>query len=242
LTDRLGRRSLQGKGVGHSVDMKPKSTVKSDCARRWKELFSAPPDYGYAYADYGDAEPAVAVDAFAEEGFGAEGSGGVAQSADGDDDWNESRARREKNPTAMRLTPIHIQGRRMERRTKLKIDPGLKSWISPMLFMARLTHNSPPVPATIMKKNRATSRSKMVNSRGVGMSAADDKDAKANYQDTQPSQGGDHLAQNEVTQDGDRGVGKGSGGLHITVIRPSEQEHVNDKKSQQTGNADPDVG
>lgn len=49
-------------------------------------LLPAPPNYGYAYADYGDAEPAVAVNAFAEEGLGAEGSGGVAQSADGDDE------------------------------------------------------------------------------------------------------------------------------------------------------------
>src|SRR5579859_935358 len=49
-------------------------------------LLSAPPDYGYAEADYGDAEPTMGADALAQEGFGAESSGGIAEGANRNDE------------------------------------------------------------------------------------------------------------------------------------------------------------
>src|SRR6202795_5402715 len=58
----------------------------------------------------------------------------------------------------MRAMPSHIQGKRDDCTTNLRMDLGLKSWISPMLFIARLTHSSPAVPPAMIRKNKITSR------------------------------------------------------------------------------------
>src|SRR5580704_9936480 len=115
-----------------------------------------------------------------------------------------------------------------------------KSWTSPMLFMARLTHNSPAVPATIMKKKSTASRTIWTSSR-AGRGAADNKNANTNHRYAKPTQWRNHFTKKQITQDRDREVGQHRERLHVTVIRPRQQQHVHDKIGQQAADPQPDI-
>src|SRR5208282_3149137 len=64
----------------------------------------------------------------------------------------DNTASNEKNAVAIRPKPIHIHETRNARRTTPTSAAGRKSFTSPTAFMARETHNSPPVPAQITRK------------------------------------------------------------------------------------------
>src|SRR5271156_637161 len=61
---------------------------------------------------------------------------------------------REKNATVIIAPPSHIQGTRSARRITFAPSIGRKLGASPTTFIARETHNSPPVPATTIRVNR----------------------------------------------------------------------------------------
>src|SRR5690349_6902270 len=67
------------------------------------------------------------------------------------------------------------------------------------------------------------------------------EDAQANDGDAGPAKEIHLLTEEPESEYGDDEVGKSGGGLNITVIRPGEHEYVGDKKSEQAGDAEPDV-
>src|SRR5215469_5960100 len=107
-----------------------------------------------------------------------------------------------------------------------------------MLFIARLTHNSPPVPATTMKKKRTT-WSILNRSRRSRRGSADDQYSQADHGDACPAQERDDFAQDQITQNRDGCVGQSRRGLNVAVIGPSQQKHVHDKESEEAGDSEP---
>ena len=73
------------------------------------------------------------------------------------------------------------------------------------------------------------------------MRLPDDKDAGADDKYADPAQGWHGFSQKEITQHGDHGVGKRGGRLNVALVRPSENEHVGDKETEQAGDPEPDV-
>src|SRR6266481_2550771 len=140
-------------------------------------------------------------------------------------------ARSEKNPRPISAIPNHIHGSRKDCRTNLRIDLGRKSWTSPTLFMARLTHNSPAVPDTTIK-NRSEISSTVKRSCCAGRGTTHEENTETNHGDSKPAQGGNDFSEKKVTKDGNGEVGQRCGGLHITVVCPGQQQHVDDEKSQ----------
>lgn len=59
---------------------------------------------------------------------------------------SDSIASSAKNATAINVIPVHIAGTVIARPVTRAIDDGRKSVTSPIVFMARETKSSPPVP------------------------------------------------------------------------------------------------
>jgi len=70
---------------------------------------------------------------------------------------------------------------------------------------------------------------------------SDNKHADTNYQYAGPAQGRHGFAKDEITERGHHGVGKRGGRLNVTVVRPRENQHVDDEKTEQAGDPQPDV-
>src|SRR6266404_4901186 len=136
--------------------------------------------------------------------------------------------------------PTHIHGKRNDSRTNVKMELGLNSWTSPTPFMARLTDSSPAVPATTMKKKRTASRTSRYSC-CAGWGPAYEENTETNYRDTKPAQWRNYLAEKKITQNGDGEIGQRRGRLYVTIVCPGQQQHVDDKKSQQAENAKPDI-
>lgn len=69
----------------------------------------------------------------------------------------------------------------------------------------------------------------------------DDEDPNANYGDARPAKQIYLFAEEQKPENGDYEIRKRGGGLNVTIIRPSEYEHVGDEKGEQTGDSEPDV-
>src|SRR5436305_6313251 len=80
----------------------------------------------------------------------------------------ESRASKEKNATVIRPIPTHIHATRAARHTNCIRAAGRKSWTSPRAFIARETHNSPPVPAPITRNRKISSSTFIVSPEPAG--------------------------------------------------------------------------
>ena len=73
------------------------------------------------------------------------------------------------------------------------------------------------------------------------MGVANDEDAHANDGDAGPAKQIYFFTEEQEAENGDHEIGKRGGRLDVTVVRPSEHEHVADKKGQQAGDSEPDV-
>src|SRR5690349_20865022 len=73
------------------------------------------------------------------------------------------------------------------------------------------------------------------------MGVTNDEDAQANDGDASPAKEIYLFTEEQESENGDDEVGKSGGGLHVTVIRPGEHQHVGDKKSEQAGDSEPNV-
>src|SRR5260370_32639005 len=104
---------------------------------------------------------------------------------------------RAKNATAIIPPPSHIQGTRSALRITFATSVGRKLGASPTTFIARETHNSPPVPATTIKIKRMKCRNLNLPRR-LRIGAADHKNAQANNRYTRPSQRRDFFTQHQV--------------------------------------------
>jgi len=91
-----------------------------------------------------------------------------------------------------------------------------------------------------MKKDKTTS-STFWRSGCAGRGPADDENTEADQGHTKPAHWGDHFTKKEVTQHSDGEIRQGSSGLHVTVIRPGQQQHVNDEKRKEASYAQPDI-
>ena len=69
----------------------------------------------------------------------------------------------------------------------------------------------------------------------------DNKHADTNYQYAGPAQGRHRFTKDEITERGHHGVGKRGRRLNVAVVRPSENQHVDDEKTEQAGDPQPDV-
>src|SRR5215469_9732870 len=152
----------------------------------------------------------------------------------------ESMASREKNATVIMPTPIHIQPTPAARHTNRPSAVGRKSWTSPSAFMACETHNSPPVPAAMIRV-RKTISSTSPFLRGSRMGMTDNEDAKANHNDARPAQQVHSLAKEKQPKNGHHRIGKSGSGLNVTVVRPGQDQHVGHEKGEQAGDAQPNV-
>src|SRR5450755_402560 len=137
--------------------------------------------------------------------------------------------------------PIHIHPTKNARRINRSSAAGRKSWTSPMSFMARVTHNSPPVPATMIIRNKRASRTSDFDRCGARMRLADDEDAKTDDDHAEPTQWRDDFAEEQVAEQRHHRVGKRGSWLHIAVVGPGEHQHVGHKKSEQRRHAEPDI-
>src|SRR5271170_262990 len=106
---------------------------------------------------------------------------------------------REKNATVIIAPPSHIQGTRSARRITFAASIGRKLGASPTTFIARETHNSPPVPATTIKVNKMKCGNLNLPRRSR-IGAADHKNAQANNRDTGTSQGRDSFPQHQIPE------------------------------------------
>src|SRR5450432_2775789 len=104
--------------------------------------------------------------------------------------------------------PIHIHPTKNARRINRNSAAGRKSWTSPMSFIARVTHSSPPVPATIMIRNKMASRTSDFNRGGARMSVAHDEHAETNDGHAKPAQRRNGFPQQQVAQQRHHRVGK----------------------------------
>src|ERR1700731_1539300 len=117
------------------------------------------------------------------------------------------------------LIPAHSHPTRMARRRTRAIARGRKSLTSPTTFMARETHNSPPVPATTIRAKRIASNNLAVlQANRFSLRAAravlgasrtglpNDEHAQADDGNAEPAQWRDRLAQHEVTQQRDHAI------------------------------------
>src|SRR5277367_597911 len=101
---------------------------------------------------------------------------------------------RAKNATAIIPPPSHIQGTRSALKITLATSVGRKLGASPTTFIARETHNSPPVPATTIRANRMKCGNlNLLRRSRIG--AADHENAHTNNRYTGPSQGRDSFYQ-----------------------------------------------
>src|SRR5438132_881424 len=73
------------------------------------------------------------------------------------------------------------------------------------------------------------------------MSVPDNKDADTDNNYSNPAQERHGFSQKKIAQQRDYGVRKRGSRLNVTVIRPGEHEHVGHKKSEQTGDSQPNV-
>src|SRR5689334_21989586 len=73
------------------------------------------------------------------------------------------------------------------------------------------------------------------------MGIADDEYASANYGDAGPTQEVHFFIKEQQPKNGHDGVGEGRSRLNITVIRPSQNQHVGDKKGQQASDTQPNI-
>src|SRR5580700_7087731 len=122
------------------------------------------------------------------------------------------------------LIPAHNHPTRMARRRTRAIARGRKSFTSPTTFMARETHNSPPVPATTMREKRiASSNLALLQAWGwahrVGLRAAraglpNDEHAQADDGYAQPAQRRNRLTQHEISQQCHYPIPHGGRGEH----------------------------
>lgn len=69
----------------------------------------------------------------------------------------------------------------------------------------------------------------------------DDEDANANHGDARPTKQIYFFAEEQKPENSDYEIRKRGGGLNVTIVRPSEYEHVSDEKGQQAGDSEPDV-
>ena len=69
----------------------------------------------------------------------------------------------------------------------------------------------------------------------------DNKHADTDHQYARPAQRGDRFTQDEITERGHHGIGKRGRRLNVTVVRPSENQHVDDEKTEQARDPQPDV-
>src|SRR5205807_3051521 len=106
--------------------------------------------------------------------------------------------------------------------------------------MACEMQSSPPVPAPIMK-NKKMSSSTLVFLRGSRVGVPDNDNPEANDGDAGPADQVHGFVKKKKSKKGHNGIRKGGRRLDITVIRPSEDQHVGDKKSQQARDAHPNV-
>src|ERR1700730_3582891 len=106
---------------------------------------------------------------------------------------------RAKNATAIIPPPSHIQGTRSALRITLATSVGRKLGASPTTFIARETHNSPPVPATTIKVNKMKCGNLNLPRRSR-TGAADHKNAEADNRYTGPSQGRNPFTQHQVPE------------------------------------------
>src|ERR1700675_664723 len=104
-----------------------------------------------------------------------------------------------KNATAIIPPPSHIQGTRSALRMTFASSVGRKLGLSPTTFIARETHNSPPVPATTIKLNRMKWGNLNLPRRSR-IGSADHKHAQANHRDTSPAQGRNSFPQHQISQ------------------------------------------
>ena len=72
------------------------------------------------------------------------------------------------------------------------------------------------------------------------MGATDDENAEADQSDAGPAKRRDILTENEIAKDGNRSIGEGRRGLDIAVVRPGEEQHVHQKKTEKTSDAEPE--
>lgn len=72
------------------------------------------------------------------------------------------------------------------------------------------------------------------------MGSSDDENTEADQSDAGPAKGRDVLTEDKIAQDGHRGISEGRGGLHVAVVGPGEEEHVHEKKTEKTGDAEPE--
>ena len=73
------------------------------------------------------------------------------------------------------------------------------------------------------------------------MGVTNDEDPQANDGDAGPAKEIYLFTEEQEPENGDDEIGKSGGGLNVTVIRPGEHEHIGDEKSEQAGDAEPDV-
>src|ERR1700722_286717 len=101
---------------------------------------------------------------------------------------------RAKNAPAIIPTPSHIQGTRSALRITFVTSIGRKLGASPTAFIARETHNSPPVPATTIRVNRMKCGDLNLLRRSR-TGAADHENAQTDNRYTGQSQGRDCFTQ-----------------------------------------------
>src|SRR5271170_1496106 len=107
---------------------------------------------------------------------------------------------------------------------------GLNSFTSPIIFIARVTHISPTVPTTTMKKTRITSIS-IDRLRGARRRVTDNQHAEANDRDARPPQGRYGLTQDKsAEQRSNPGCECGSR-LHVAIVRPREDNRVGNEEA-----------
>jgi hypothetical protein len=94
-----------------------------------------------------------------------------------------------------------------------------------------------------MKKKKIASRTldRSRCRRRARRGASDDGHAQANHGYAEPPRGRYRLAQDEITQHGDKEIRKRGRRLHIAVVRPRQQQHVHDEKCQQARYTQPDI-
>src|SRR5271166_1427688 len=127
-------------------------------------------------------------------------------------------ASREKNPSVINATPIHIHFRHKARPNTLTSAAGRKSWTSPISFMARETQSSPATCDHDQRKEEHFQHLWIL--RGAWIGAPNDEDAKANDSNTGPANRRNDLAKQQSGQQGDDGIRHRRGRLDKAVIRP----------------------
>lgn len=73
------------------------------------------------------------------------------------------------------------------------------------------------------------------------MGVTNDKDAQANDRNASPAKEIYLFIEKQESENGNHEIGKSGGGLNVTIVCPSEHEHVGDEKRKQAGNSEPNV-